>query len=132
MKKLDSGFRQNDDNSEVPTFYETIRDQGLTCRHFPPSPVFMQEHTGLGGTPLIIPDKHMPNVDTLKVQKHVTPAKAGVQNPFIVLDSSMARSGIYRNDNKSEFQTFYEIINHGGFGSSYKERKIKPFKQELI
>jgi len=51
--------------------------------------------------------------DSQKITKSVTPAKAGVQNLFKRLDS-----GFRRNDDKSEFQTFYETINIAGVCNS--------------
>ena len=40
----------------------------------------------------------------------MSPTSEGIQNSLTLLDSSRTRSGIGRNDKKSEFSTFYEFI----------------------
>jgi len=47
-------------------------------------------------------------MNSQKVTKVVTPAKAGVQKSLLFLDS-----GFRRNDRKGRFVTSYEFINSG-------------------
>jgi len=66
-------------------------------------------------------------MNSKKVPETVTPAKAGVQNLLKSLDSSRTRSGIRRNDKKSQIPTFYETIKVDEF-----ERSTKTVMPDLI